>query len=425
MIMGKPYSLRQLHNLIPKLVKASMVNQALKLEKALASTFELSDEMQDLFASLPQNYLEAATDAYQQNLYTAYDLGSKLDAVKLKEISKEELDDLNLKAPLPYTWEQDLLMRFRREAESYLDSLGDKKKNMISEQLKKDLSEAYTEGVREALRLMNQQEQEQEQDNVTDEMSEKSAEDKEPATAAQTNEIINKLEQYTKLLKNPQAEKVLRYELGLPVRASVEQDEIIGSYTVTKLRDKISSMLDNTEEHFLVDHITSEKTPAVILEKLGLQEAVADVNNLSLQETLIAADYLAEELTAALDLPGQVMFVDTEDSLYLAFNKDKPEVTAKRKKDKGLPSGEMGALSLSSSNEIKALASMKMKGATLKDLKKNAPAAAKYISDAMKEARYSKIPLEDLAKACINTERLVESVYKNDGLQYYRKIKGK
>lgn len=442
----RPERIKQLRSsirLVPELVRASMVTQAFELESLITATIDLSDGMEAALRSMPQSYRESLTKLYRSLMYKAYDAGYNNAQLKqgLFKQGESPIVFIRDKMPLPYSLEMTLLKAFTDDTATFLKTV--EAKDSIYQQFKRDIEQIYCEGANEYLQVLPAPEAKEEEmatevkepaelKDETTAAKKAVAEDSEKPTAGSTREeIIRKLEDYANLVGTPEGSKVIRYYLGLPVHASIEIAKTIGSYEIKELRSKVLATIGEHE-------FTADDQQIAVIDSLAVSEAkeladalgIADLlpEEYSLPEAKLAADELAVELTASLDLPGTLMFADVDDSLVLAFSfkakNFEKQVQAARKVKSELPGGPMGVLDEKDKKELEALhlldrGSLKM--LAMKDLKKVAPKVVDLISEYLTKTRNSEFKMGELSKLfSMPMVDVVEMAYNRDGAEYFK-----
>lgn len=213
--------LREMVHLVPELVKASLVNQALEISRIVTATFEFSDGFKKVMRNVPPNYIEKIKEVYSNLSYKAFEDGMAQAKVKKEHIRhlaplakkdpEECLKELKSLLPLPYSLAQGLRGEFEKEVQGLISTVPDAVE--IYKQFLEDMEYAFFEGVKEY--MSEAAEQHQSPDPVIVEVQ-----PVEVSASLSKSEIIKKLEEYTKLLKDPEAERVLRATLGLSAPAA-------------------------------------------------------------------------------------------------------------------------------------------------------------------------------------------------------------
>ena len=271
-------------------------------------------------------------------------------------------------------------------------------------------------------------------------------------------DMLSDLEKYTKLLNDPKKEMILRYALGLPplnqmAVASVDGEEEVkvGPYEISALRDLILELakihvLDASEiQMFVIENIVSEMenlSPEEICEQVVARLELQNIlppEGCVIDDLAMILDEMAVELTQAVDLYGELHFVEEDGKLDLVFlfetkdaNKiailNEAVVVAKVKKTKGpsigkLPPSPHGLLPIPEQKEVEELLKVRnYKKLTLSELKKIAPKAAAHIEELIKELKSGPIGVA-LGELSNSTDKLIEVVYGLDGLDYAGYIK--
>ena len=493
MNLSRKKEIRSMVRDIPEMIRSGFINQAFEAEKIIASTFDFSDDFLEKLGGIPQNYIERMQDIYSDLLQRAFNSGFKTAEVKLKAIQidfslpeREVNRELELKIPMPYGTKQDIVNTFREEIKAFLESIpcGEEQ---LSLQFNKDLEAAFKDGVKEYVREIPAKNQEPAREpiqepafaevkdveaklilNVWDKFAtpklrdifesnfenarhrvnakmvknfadwmttgkkardffpkektktatadisketldhlekyvkllgsgeaekvlrfvvglgtgvkkakkKKKTEKTEKAEASvvakkkeekedkkedkkdkkedkkdkkegkeekgvknNTATTIKKLEEYTKLLNNPLAEKVLRYTLGLPPKAATASFKSIGRqigfYDTQVLKQRILELLRshnmNTDDDFqtiVIECITpgvlemdEQEASKSVAQKLGFE------GPLTLGEVEDRADSLASELDVSLGLPGDLVFLITDEGDFcLTYNFNRKDI---------------------------------------------------------------------------------------------------
>lgn len=444
--------IRALLRKVPRMVKASLVKQVFELEKVVTSTFEFTDEMQELFQGVPQNHLELAAETYNNKMYRAYQGGHKAakDAQSKVRLGEDLLKEIRLKMPMSYSLGEDLLASFKAEIDEHLQTVPDK--GEIYSQFKKDLEMAYLEGAMDYFHEITEQtmgeepepepepvepsEEEESTETPSDKESEEDM-DKKEATAATKEEMLSKLEEYAKLLGEDWKEDVLRTTLGLPPKtatAAVSSSSMIGPYDVGALREKILSAvkaMDLDEQDLQVSVVeclvsdlngyNDQELARVVEKRLDIvgslpEEATRD-------DVRLAVDVIAQRLNEKVDLPGELHFLEVNGDYCLVFAFEKEQ--AKDLATASLPSSPQGPLSVKDQKEIKALADLK-RTSSLKEIRTASSRVASHLGKVLTDLRNSRLNLSEGARALkASMEDLVAAVYGEDGKAYYLHLKGK
>jgi len=241
--------------------------------------------------------------------------------------------------------------------------------------------------------------------------------------------VINKLEAYTKLLKDPEAEKVLRYYLGLPIKkvsGSVIAPSLVGSYNPLSLKRKILSLLESGKSE-LVASIDDDNYQTVVIECItsdlnNMPESIAlryigkklGVTAESFTELDQKMDVLAQKLDRSMELPGECVFVKMGDDLCLTYTFK--TATARKQKSR---------LTARDQNEIEALSRLS-KSKTIRDITKASPQVSEYMKKVLNDIRWGKLGVaEGGTRLQANVEDVVAEVFGSDGLSYYQYLRNK
>lgn len=216
----KKTKIRSLMRLIPKLVQASYVSQALETEKIVLATFNLSDNFKASMRNTPPNYIEKVAAIYRTIMFKCYEMGSKAaeakpNAVKVVDSMDQMRIDVLAKLPLDTAQFNYLIDMFKLEVSELLKTkpnVGD-----VIAALTKDMSDSYVDGV---IDFVISKQEEKDQKLPTLESKIETPADVVAATFGSEEIVVDKLVQYTKSFNDPVAEKVLRATLGLPITAS-------------------------------------------------------------------------------------------------------------------------------------------------------------------------------------------------------------
>jgi hypothetical protein len=284
------------------------------------------------------------------------------------------------------------------------------------------------------------------------------AEDKEDKVSDLDSSTYSKLEAYTKLLKNSEAEMVLRYTLGLPpkkVSASYKvQARQIGPYDTQALTAKIESLLashevdpDSKFQVVVVDCLVAgmgEMDDVAAAKAIAQKLQLAEDEATSLESAESRADEIATQLNVATGLPGYFMFlVLPDDDFCLTYNyehtDDSEEVeeteevedeivdeeTEEKSTVASLPKGPQGVLSKSEQTQIENLLQLG-KSRTYKDIKRASPKLAVHLGKIMNNIKTSKVSmLEGLSQLKAKMEDMVQDCFGHDGSSYYNHLKNK
>jgi hypothetical protein len=436
---------------VPELIKASLITQAFEIQKVIASTFEFTDEFKEHMRSIPPHYIERAQEAYSDAMFKSFDSGYKNGAIKEKLITDRPSDSsvedaVRLKVPMPFGLSQDLLASFETDIGGYFETAFDM--SGMLQQLAKDMEKAFAEGVMEYLKTLPEDVLHKPKEAPAPKIEVPKVEA--PATevvaaAAQPlsrEDVLKKIEEYTKLLKDPEAEEVLRYTMGLPVKTRKVEARVIGPYNTQSLKQKVLELLkthklsEDEMQVLIVDCVVSnvgtlkdEDLASLLNEKLTL-----GLESPQIEAAEIAADKLADQMAQSMSLPGDLMFMKYQDDYCLVFTFERSGVAelAKEgdalvfasKKKEDLPDGPQGTLTVKEQDEIKALSSLAKSKMTYKDVKKASSKVAALLSEAMTQIRNSKVDIAEGAKALkASLEDLIVQAYGKDGLAYYQYVK--
>jgi len=260
------------------------------------------------------------------------------------EISKETLDHLEKYVKLLGSGEAEMVLRFVMG----LGTKGTKPKKK-----KNNKTEAFVEAAKKKDKDDKDEDKDKKEDkkdkddkdnkdNKDDKKGkgkEKEKESKVTDKSSNTSNTIKKLEEYTKLLNNPLAEKVLRYTLGLPPTTATASFKAtgrqIGIYDTQVLKQRILELLRshnmNTDDDFqtiIIECIASgvlemdeQEASKVVSQKLGFE------GPLTLGEVEDRADSLANELDVSLGLPGDLVFLITDEGDFcLTYNFNRNDI---------------------------------------------------------------------------------------------------
>lgn len=271
-------------------------------------------------------------------------------------------------------------------------------------------------------------------------------------------DMLSDLEKYTKLLNDPKKEMILRYALGLPpinqmVVASAEGEAKVGPYEVNALRDLVLELakvhtLTNGEEQLIViesiisdmQELSSDEICNQVVARLELKDIMPE--GCGIDDLSMILDELAAELTQAVDLYGELHFMEEDGRLDLVFifeTKDANKIAilneaivvakiAKVKRLKKPAIGELppsphGLLPLNEQKEVEDLLKVRnYKKLTLAELKKIAPKAAAHIEELIKILKSGPIGVA-LSELTNSTDKLIKIVYGLDGLDYAGYVK--
>jgi len=501
--------IRSLIRTIPDLVRAGLVQQAFDTEKVIAATFDFSEEFLEKLGGIPQNHIEKIQETYRDILQKAFNTGFKNAEIKLKstklnkELVDEELDrEIQIKVPMPYGIKTDLVTLSQEEIQSYLTVVPDK--DTILSQFNKDIDLAYLDGVKEYLRQFPNEfdaseksekveEKKPEEvvveteevvvekestanvatavskdvltalekyakllgtgdaekvlryvlglgdkgvevtasaDSEKEEKGQKEEKEEKEEKESTNSDTLSKLEAYTKLLKSPEAERVLRHTLGLPPKAVTagldeegqeDKESKIGSYDIEVLKEKI---IDLVNKHKVVE---GEDLQTVIVECLesGVSEkdpedaAKAIASKLELEttsddldEVFGLADDLADSLTDALELEGTLVFVVTENDDYcLTYSFDAEDL---EKHVDEVPAEDKQQLS-----SLAKLGSSK----NLNEIRKASPKVTAHIEAILRNIRNGRVNLvAGSLQLRTNMDDMVYDVFGKPGYKYYKKV---
>ena len=275
------------------------------------------------------------------------------------------------------------------------------------------------------------------------------------------NEVIRALEEYTRIPGDANAERILRFTLGLPpvgkapatakasVRSVVRGGKVIGPYDTQALKQKVltaakTHVLDDNDLQTIVidsivasmDEMGSPEAAQAIAKKLGFSEALAS-GEASLQDVKTRSDILAQKLTTSVGLPGEMIFLDIDGDYLLTFAFHRSDAgklgqesgttteAAKTAKRRPLPHGPQGVLSTRDHAQISSLAALS-KSRTMRDVRKASPKVAAYLNDILKNIRIGRIGLsEGSSRLRANISDVVAEVFGMDGLGYFEFLKTK
>jgi len=386
-----PQAIRKLNRIIPNMVKASLVNQALKLKKIIGSTFEPSDSLKLLMGGIPQGHREKILQVFSDCMYKAFEAGSQCpDCAILSGKTPEEISECAKTVAAPLELVASLSASFKAECDRYLQALVSH--NDIIQAVEQEFTCAFQSGIIDAAsapKALASPEMapapgaEGPTAPAIKDLSDAAKPDVIPAIASakpEKAEIIRKLEEYTKLLGDPVAERVLRATLGLPMVATAgvataaaedefipeaapqpeepaanpetldddsewaEFDEIpeteideIGPFNIPELKLKVADLLkshDYSDEELQVmpvdclvmdygDKSDDEKAAAIADALDQTHQLMENFGAVSLEDITEIADMMAEDITEACALPGEFVFLDAEDSYCLTFCFDK------------------------------------------------------------------------------------------------------
>lgn len=478
--------LRSMVHLLPELVEGSLLNQALEVRNIVTSTFEFSPDFMATMRNTPQNYIEKVQSVYADMMFKAFDAGLAAAKTKGDELlplfpiktvaePSEELiqaldQQLKVNMPMPYGFSQDLRTQFESEVKNLLSTTPDS--SDIYAQFMIDLDAAYRMGIKdyvEANNLWKVAEPVTAPEPAAEEAPAPAATEAPPAqeqapaaasttavTAMNREDIIAKIEEYTKLLgDNTLAEVVLRATMGLspksvPITAETSTEKV-GPFDVAVVKDQVLSALRTLKmedgpqqvvclEKILpgIDKMEGADVAKALLQKLELQEYVAD-GDPSLASVEEAADVMADTLTDCLALPGTVVLMEYQGDYCLLFTFDKANamelgleantITAKKKSKAEGPGEPGGTLSVGEQKEIQALSDLSkskgLSGLSLKEIKKASPEMGHHISNILSDARKGNT-LRDISRDLVSKlEDAVETVFGVDGLSYLLYIKGR
>jgi len=145
--------LRKLHKMIPVMVKASLMNQAIHLGRVVASTFEPSDSMKKLMGGVPPAYREKILAVYGDVMLKAFQGGTTCsgDLAGTCDLAEEDLwKHLKANFGMPKESQDALIQEFRDCIKKYMPAVSDEPKVMM--QMQTDLNKAYLEGIADCCR---------------------------------------------------------------------------------------------------------------------------------------------------------------------------------------------------------------------------------------------------------------------------------
>jgi hypothetical protein len=455
--MSYTEKIRRLTKLVPNLVKASYIKQAYDLEKFIKASFEIPSDLNALLGGMPANHREEFIRQYKNALYEAYDCGMKC-----------------MKPEMEFSKYQDIFNGFLESVKAYVSHMGTNSK--ILEMVEKDIKSNYSLGVEEATK-MNQNNKLPKLEDVSKgaEASVETAKSKE-VIAEENKPMPKSLEDYAKLLGPGIPEKVLRTYLGLKtatasadasdedlvekIDESMEMepsensenseelemeesvDSMCGPFKVAELKEALLQKIGShsvdeslSEQSIVVDCVVnlegkSEQENAEAISKALQLDPIE--NGYSIEEAMMGADMVAEELTHCMGLPGNFMFLDVENEYCLVYlyptetalqhSKLANKVVTAAKKSLGhdIPDGPQGALELKDQKEIEAVCKLNsLRGMSMKDLKEKAPKIHTFIKNAMSELSSSMVTLgEALNDMSLSVSGVVGKVYGKDGVAY-------
>jgi hypothetical protein len=478
------HKVRSLHKLIPELAKANLLRQLVEAKRIVASTFMPSDDMRATLRNIPQNYLEEIYRVYSAQMYRAYEQGvATLEMSPLQVPEAEFVKAVKARLPLAESIAQELTLAFQEGVKKFIDTMTNKAD--ILSAFKVDLEEAYLHGAIDQFMTTHATPADSLKDSpLNPQAPAVQAPEANPATVeAAAADFMKSLEAYTKLLKDPTAERVLRYTLGLPVKGEApaapkpataaadesaveEQPEVTeqdgdesgefdgscGPYDSEELRQKTLDLVkghqadaDEDTQVVVVDCLVSEisemseqELATALAKKLEIEEDLShEFTDYGLSEVEELADAIAEDLTALAGLPGEFVFVDHGDNFCLLFCYNSVQagemakmagaIATAAKKESKLPAGPGGALSVKDQKEIESLAQLgSMRKTTMKQLKKASQRLANDVSTCLSKARSNGLSLgevADLLKSDLDSH--VERVFGMDGLDYLKHVRGK
>jgi len=235
-------NVRELIKYVPKFVKASMVTQALQLEKAIASSFNTTVEFLGTLAGMPPNYIEKITEYYGEAMFKAFECGyeeGKLHASDIPLSNNEIMQkEISGKFPLSIAKSQEIAEEFSLLSYDLLKTFPGKES--VSLQLSKELNNSYIEGaimgIKEITEL-NKHQPAMPGESLEMEVKIEEAPAQAPApmamaTTAETKvelpkafaaknikaehqDSISRMMAYVKLLDDKEAQNVLMYYLGI------------------------------------------------------------------------------------------------------------------------------------------------------------------------------------------------------------------
>jgi len=248
-----------------------------------------------------------------------------------------------------------------------------------------------------------------------------------------SKDTITKLEAYTKLLNDPEAERVLRYRLGLPVqKVTASVDKFIGPYEVKALKEKILSTLENPKNAKVVeagidgvetlvidciaakiDQLPEDKAVTKICSKLNT--TAKNFEELE-DETL----NLAQQLDSALGLPGDCVFIDIGGDYCLTYS----YAAVDQGVTHTLPENQ-GVLDVEDQKQIACLSTLS-KSKTIKDISKASSKVAAYLKTVLNDIRWGRVGVvEGGNKLKASLDDIIAEVFGLDGLGYYQYLRDK
>ena len=248
---------------------------------------------------------------------------------------------------------------------------------------------------------------------------------------------LSKLEAYTKLLKDPEAERVLRYVLGLPPKkaSAAFESNLIGPYDPKALKQKIISALKNPtlvveadvdgSQTIVVDCVASGLKN---LPEEGILNYVAsklDITGSSPQDIESKINALAQKLEDAMQLGGDCVFVDVGGDYCLTYTSRPNRIRKISAVKEGLPFSSQGVIGEQDRKQIESLSQLS-KSRTIKDIAKASSKVSAYMKKVINDIRWGKLGVaEGGSRLKANLETVVAEVFGLDGLGYYQYLKDK
>lgn len=353
--------MKKLIEKVPMLIKAGYYNEAFKLDNVISRSIEVSDPMKELLRGLSSNHMEVVHDAYKKNIYKAFESGY---------YQASNANGENVDCCIPLALKEDLTAAFKNKTERFLESQPDYTKIYVL--FEKELDDAFKEGIETCCPT-----------KIKEEIT--------VTTAATKKEILENVKRYTELAGNPEAQRVLRYTMGIgdkdlnellsdskvaeaskdkteakgcshcgcstaeekekeetveienkDVGVAVEDiDETkIGPYEIVSLVDKVKEQLkshnftDEELQYIVIDYVVSnfEGTPEDFIKK-ACEKLEIECNAVTLDDLSTSLLGMEESLTKALndaDLPGELVFISDDAGNFMlvhAFEKEDVEKT--------------------------------------------------------------------------------------------------
>ena len=247
------------------------------------------------------------------------------------------------------------------------------------------------------------------------------------AVGQDSKRSLTKLEAYTKLLNDPEAERVLRYTLGLPIKNKTtgSVNKIIGSYDPMLLKEKILSIVKNPKDLKIIqagiDGVETIIVDCIVTGMSKMSETLAvkricsklEIKASSFEELEKSALVLTQKLDNEMGLPGDCVFIDIGDDYCLTYSyAAMPSHTSSPSK-----------LPIEDKEQIKCLSSLS-KSKTIKDIINVSPKVAAHVNNILSSIRWSKIGIiEGSNKLRASLDDLIAEVFGSDGLEYYQSLK--